>query len=76
MSDRAVAEVAALTIFVNGEAITAPTPTLAALVAWLGHEPARVASAVNGEFVPVRARAATRLGPGDRIEIVSPRQGG
>ncbi len=76
MSDRAVAEVAALTIFVNGEPITTPAQTLVALVAALGHQSARVATAVNGEFVPARERSAVRLSSGDRIEIVSPRQGG
>ena len=37
---------------------------------------AKVATALNGEFVPARARAATPLKEGDRIEIVAPRQGG
>jgi thiamine biosynthesis protein ThiS len=36
----------------------------------------RSTSAINGEFVPARAREATPLKDGDRIEIVAPRQGG
>ena len=37
---------------------------------------AKVATALNGEFVPARAREATPVKDGDRIEIVAPRQGG
>ena len=36
----------------------------------------KVATALNGEFVPARAREATSLKDGDRIEILAPRQGG
>ena len=42
----------------------------------LDYGEARVATALNGEFVPARARAATPVKEGDRIEIVAPRQGG
>ena len=49
---------------------------LAELIAELGYGDAKVATALNGEFVPERARAGTRLAPDDRIEIVAPRQGG
>ena len=37
---------------------------------------ARVATAVNGQFVPATARASTRLSAGDRIETLAPMQGG
>ena len=37
---------------------------------------AKVATALNGEFVPARAREATPVKDGDRIEILAPRQGG
>jgi sulfur carrier protein len=49
---------------------------LAELVKELGHADARIATARNGNFVPDRLRGATPLVPGDKIEIVSPRQGG
>lgn len=67
---------AILKMTVNGEPHTGPATDLAALVASLGHEAASVATAVNGEFVPRSRRTATLLSPGDRVEIVSPRQGG
>jgi sulfur carrier protein len=65
-----------LRIIVNGEATETAAATLAKLVAELGFAEAQVATAVNGDFVPRAARAATALAHGDRIEIVAPRQGG
>ena len=50
--------------------------TLAALIAEQELADAKVATAVNGEFVPARARAQTPLAAGDRVEILSARQGG
>lgn len=63
-------------IIVNGEPLATRAGTLAELVAELGLKGARIATARNGDFVPERARGSTRLEPGDRIEIVSPRHGG
>jgi sulfur carrier protein len=51
-------------------------PTLAAMLRSCGYEGATVATAVNGEFVPARARAATALQDGDRVEVLAPMQGG
>jgi sulfur carrier protein len=61
---------------VNGEPREIAAATLAEALAALDFEDAVVATALNGEFVPKRQRAATRLNEGDRIEIVAPRQGG
>ena len=63
-------------IVLNGEPAETAAATLAELLAELGFAEAQVATALNGDFVPRAARAATRLGPGDRVEIVAPRQGG
>jgi len=65
-----------LRIIVNGEATGTDARTLAELIAELGFAETQVATAVNGDFVPRAARAATLLAPDDRIEIVAPRQGG
>ena len=61
---------------VNGEPAAAEAATLEALLAELGHDPAAVATALNGEFVPRRKRAQTPIQDGDRVEILAPRQGG
>ena len=64
------------TILLNGERIVTEARTLAELVAGQGFAATAVATAVNGDFVPREARAATQLAGGDRVEIVAPRQGG
>ena len=42
----------------------------------MGLNEAPVATALNGEFVPVPARQAARLTEGDRLEVLAPMQGG
>jgi sulfur carrier protein len=66
----------ARTILVNGDPVATRAGTLAELLAELGHTGGRVATARNGDFVPERARTSTLIERDDRIEIVSPRQGG
>ena len=64
------------TVVVNGQRTATSAATLAALLIEAGHGGAKVATALNGEFVAERARAQTRLADGDQVEIVAPRQGG
>jgi sulfur carrier protein len=63
-------------IIVNGEKTEVQSATLAAVLDELGHGGAKVATAVNEDFVPASLRASTNLDAGDRVEIVAPRQGG
>ena len=63
-------------IVVNGQAQDTGARTLEELCAALGFTDAKVATAVNGDFVPASARSDLNLTQNDRIEIVSPRQGG
>ena len=63
-------------ITVNGEALHSRAATLAELLAELGQGEAKVATAVNEDFVPAARRGAHALQEGDRVEIVAPRQGG
>lgn len=63
-------------ITVNGEAVHSRAATLADLLAELGQAEAKVATAVNEDFVPAARRGARALQEGDRVEIVAPRQGG
>lgn len=65
-----------LRVSVNGVPQELEAESLADALAALDYGEAKVATALNGEFVPARARAGTRLKTGDRIEIVAPRQGG
>jgi sulfur carrier protein len=63
-------------LVVNGEPRDVLADTLAEALQSLDLAEAKVATALNGEFVPARARAVTPVKDGDRIEIVAPRQGG
>ena len=63
-------------IIVNGQSLDVTATLLDAALGELVYGEARVATALNGEFVPVPARASTNLGDGDRLEILAPMQGG
>jgi sulfur carrier protein len=63
-------------ITVNGTGTEVQAQTLSEVLDELGYGGAKVATAVNETFVPMTARDATTLAPGDRLEIVAPRQGG
>ncbi len=63
-------------IVLNGEVFEAQSSDLDALLDELDYEPALVATAVNENFVRAKQRAATPLREGDRVEILTPRQGG
>lgn len=76
MSGRERAAVETVRLHVNGADCEVRAGTLGALLLELGYGERRIATAVNGEFVPERARAHTMLAAGDHVEIVAPRQGG
>ncbi len=65
-----------MNIAVNGKTVEVTGRSLSAVLEELGHGDAIVATAVNEVFVPVTNREAFELSPGDRLEIVAPRQGG
>ncbi len=63
-------------LVVNGVERELEAVSIAAALKALDYADATVATALNGEFVPARARGATPVKDGDRIEILAPRQGG
>lgn len=63
-------------LIVNGDSHEIAARTLAELLGALGYDGNWLATAVNGDVVPSRERAACRLSPGDRIEILAPMKGG
>jgi len=71
-----VATAERIEITVNGRATQVCARTLAELIDAERLGTKRVATALNGDFVPEARRATTLLSAGDRVEIVSPRQGG
>ncbi|ESZ70054.1 sulfur carrier protein ThiS [Mesorhizobium sp. M0976] len=63
-------------LMVNGEAHEVAATTLAGLLAALDYEGDWLATAVNSDLVHKANRAEFQLNDGDRIEILSPMQGG
>jgi sulfur carrier protein len=64
-------------IVVNGRpSQVAAGTTVSAVVASLTSAPSGVAVAVNDQVVPRHAWPATRLGDGDRVEVLTAVQGG
>ena len=63
-------------VHVNGKRLDVVAETLAALLRELDYDDHHVATALNQNFIRRTDRSQTRLKDGDRIEIVSPRQGG
>ncbi|WP_245852979.1 sulfur carrier protein ThiS [Blastococcus aggregatus] len=64
-------------VTVNGVATdVAEDTSVAALVAERGGRHDRIAVARNGDVVPRSGWAATRLAPGDDLEILAPTAGG
>ena len=63
-------------ILVNGAWREIAGAQLAAALAELGYGDGVVATALNGEFVAATARLRTPLSDGDRVEVLSPMQGG
>jgi sulfur carrier protein len=66
------------TIRVNGQRETLGVDTIAALLdeKEIGADARGIAVALNGAVVPRAAWQATRLSPGDAVEIVRAQQGG
>jgi len=66
-----------ISLFLNGEQKSIATDTLLsqAIVAWHYNEP-HFAVAINQAFVPRSEYESTLLKHGDRVEVVSPMQGG
>ena len=63
-------------ITVNGTATEVGAAALPEVLDELGYGDAKVATAVNEAFVAAAARAEVTLSSGDRLEVVTPRQGG
>lgn len=65
-----------MTIVLNGVETDITNVRLDQVLQELGYGEAKIATAVNGDFVPVSARSETQLTAGDRLEVVAPLQGG
>ena len=70
------ADTGLIALTVNGQPARSAAQTVADLVSEHTLAAVKVATAVNGRFIAEQRRATTKLEPGDRVEIVSARQGG
>lgn len=71
-----LSEVRTKDLVVNGKPVSSQAAVLSELLQEQEFGNVRVATAINGQFVAEAARSEATLKPGDRIEIVSARQGG
>ena len=69
-------ETKTIALTVNGEATKTSAASLSELLDELGYGEAKVATAINGEFVAEPQRRDRQLQDADHVEIVAPRQGG
>ena len=63
-------------ITVNGEQRDVSAATLDAALLELGYGGLRIATALDGDFVPAGRRAAQALAENSALEILAPMQGG
>ncbi|QRZ13018.1 sulfur carrier protein ThiS [Paracoccus methylovorus] len=63
-------------ITLNGELRDLTGPTVQDTLNEIGLGAAKVATALNGAFLPAGSRANTTLTDGDTLEVVAPMQGG
>lgn len=65
-----------MTIVLNGEKVEIQSGSLNEVLSELGYSEAKIATAINEEFVPETMRDGVVLSDGDRLEILAPMQGG
>ena len=65
-----------MNIQLNGETKVTTSTNLLDVLVEFGFADAKVATAINGEFIPVGLRKSTQLTEGDRLEVLAPMQGG
>ena len=67
---------AVMDVMLNGKKIETSARSLEELINEQELGDQKIATALNGQFVAASARSGAQLHDGDKIEIVSPRQGG
>ena len=63
-------------ISINGVLTSVTENNLETVLDEAGYGEMRIATALNGIFVPVERRAEFQIEEGDQLEVVTPRQGG
>lgn len=63
-------------IFVNARPHEVQGTRLDQVLTETGFDRPTIATALNGDFIPLEERAETELKDGDRVEVLAPMQGG
>lgn len=63
-------------ITLNGKMREVTGPTVQDALIEIGLGTGRIATALNGDFLPAATRPSAALKDGDRLEVVAPMQGG
>lgn len=63
-------------LYVNAKVREVTECTIAGALSELGLTNPAIATALNGEFVPKEQRSVTHVHDGDRLEVLTPMQGG
>lgn len=63
-------------IYLNGVEADVDLPNLEATLLQLGYQNVTIATAINGDFIPLSQRNKVMLQDGDKLEILAPMQGG
>lgn len=65
-----------MNIYVNGVQTLVESNSLERVLVQLGYQDVTVATAINGDFVPLSQRKNSSIKDGDKLEILAPMQGG
>lgn len=65
-----------MNILLNGEKVNVTSPNLVNVLSELGYGDAKIATALNEEFITEVKRNSVELEAGDRLEVLAPMQGG
>lgn len=65
-----------MNIVLNGEKTDVSSSNLLKIIDEMGYGGAKIATALNEEFIPENKRCDIELSQGDRLEILAPMQGG
>jgi len=63
-------------IYVNGIETLIENNDLNSVLVQLGYQNVTIATAINGDFVPLSLRTKSTMQDGDKLEILAPMQGG
>lgn len=63
-------------IYVNGVSTLVESNQLQAILEQLGYQNVTIATAINGDFVPLSQRDKTAMQENDKLEVLAPMQGG